>query len=228
MAEVTSKTEEVKDVYGVTTYTVTRQGDTALTPSTSPAPRSYRIQHSDAIYSIVEEWVTVDEGFVGQYQIDGSVSTEPLETNALFNDVQPINKDNWLKWKMGKPPSPVGWDPALVPNTGSTPGYTTDPKFATFYYWYKNGQESYFAPRVVIRLTRVESTPPDQTNIGKIDTAIAAGITGLQLPTSNGTTVNFILTSARGQQEGDVWRNTYEVTSSSSNGWGWNADIYAQ
>jgi hypothetical protein len=130
----------------------------------------------------------------------------------LFKNIPEDIKSNWLKWKAGQATNPVGWNPNSAGNQ----------LFQSFYDLYSAGFEVYYAPKVVLRANGVENTEPDQSKVGVVDDSWSDKVKDLQIPTS----MNFILTSARGTQEGDMWRNAYEWLGSAVNGQGWDADIY--
>jgi hypothetical protein len=98
-----------------------------------------------------------------------------------------------------------------------------DEYFAIFWVLYSAGIESYYAPRITIRMTLLMDGAPDMANLGTIDSTGWPGA-GVSLPTG----MNFILSSCHAQQEGDQWRTTYEYLGSNpASGEGWNGPIYA-
>jgi hypothetical protein len=208
MPQVISKTETVRDVQKILTYTTTRQGTEEITPEANA--RSYRQEHVDGIWTLIEEYVD-SSGGEGVGQVDGTTTSDPLESHPAFKTIPAKVKTNWLNWKIGRPVDPVSW----------TPDSETDATFISFYALYSKGTETYLAPRSVARLTNLEDGPPSQNMVGKIDGGWSA-ITGF----SGGPNVDFILSSARGTQEGDKWRNTYEWMGSQVNGEGWNTLLY--
>jgi len=209
MGWITTQIEESVDVQKVKTTTTTKQAVGDLEPPVTDNLRTYRIEQSDAVWTVVEE-VLDKEQQVYQGQVDGTVFNDPLETHALFKDVPATVKSNWLKWKSAQPTDPVNWDPKKE----------TDEKFSKFYTKYSKGFETFYAPRIIIRITGLEDGPPDQRNLGKIETpkltvnSVPAGVT-------------FVLSASRGNMEGSLWRNTYEWLGSAVSGTGWNTEIYS-
>jgi hypothetical protein len=207
MAEAITKVEETLDVQRVLT-TVTTTQSTESEPQQDPDAKSYRLEYVDSVYTLVSEKVSKDDQ-TPQNQVDGSVSSDPLETHYLFKDVPSTVKSNWLKWKAGQVTNPVDWSPAKE----------ADSKFAKFYKKYKNGFETYYAARIVLRMTELEDGPPSPKYLGQIETP--------KFDThSNPSGVTFILSAVRGVQEGGLWRNTYEWLGSAANGQGWDSLIY--
>lgn len=198
------KTETAQDVQKIKTHTVTRQDFVDF--EATEGVRSFRKETVDGVVTIVEEYLDLG-GQTYSFQIDGTTSTEPLITHPKFKDIPKEVLDKWADYQRGRD---VGnWKPQTETNT----------LFVLFFERYSKGFESYFSPRITIRMTGVESGPPSQVNVGKID----SGYSGLSLTVPSG--VDFILTSARGTQEGDFWRNTYEWMGS-SRGAGWDTEIY--
>lgn len=210
-----TKYEETMDVNKVVMRTITKQSFQEFEPS--EGVRSYRKEQFDGVWTVVEEYLFNNGN--AQWTIDGTVSTEPLESNKIFKATIPDKlKRMWAAWKRN-PQSPMiakeqaakqgvtvsgsWWDPL-------NDGCTASADFYTFYIRWVIGYDSYLAPKIVIRMTEVENGPPSQENVGKID----AGWRGSNAHVPAG--VDFILTAARGQQEGEKWRNTYEWMGSSS------------
>lgn len=219
------KYEESKDLNKVIMRTITSQDFTEFEPDENA--RSYRKEQVDGVWTVVEEYL-YDQG-APQYSVDGTVSTEPLESNRIFAHSIPYSiKQYWAAWKKN-PMSPI----LAKDKSGSIgswwapdPDGILNPDFAAFYYRWVCGYDSYLAPKIVVRMTELEDGPAPQENVGKIDT----GWRGSGVTVPNG--VNFLLTAARGTQEGDKWRNTYEWMSSSANSMnysgtpGWDDVIY--
>lgn len=203
------KEEKSQDIQRIVTITTTEQDVEDFEP-TNIAVRSYRKETVDGITTVVTERLDL-EGQTYQGQIDGSTSTEPLITHSLFKDLPQDIRNKWSNYQTGRD---VGfWKPETE----------TDTIWVQFWARYSGGNDTYFAPRITIRVTGLEDTPPDQTNVGKIDGGWS-NVGSVQLPEG----VNFLLTAARGNQEGDYWRNTYEWTGCSPHAVeGWDPELYA-
>jgi len=215
MPEVISKIERIQDPQKIITHVVTRQSTERMEPAAPDNPRSYRQEHFQGIFTLTEEYLDVSQQ-VWQGQVDGTVNSEPLETHVMFKNVPSDIKTNWLKWKTGQGTTPVDWDPNKTGNE----------IFSVFYEMYSSGFVVYNAPRIVLRATGVESGPPDQYGMGLINEDYINKIPDIQGRVPDN--VSFLLTAARGVQEGEVWRNTYEWLGSAINGQGWDTDIYSQ
>ena len=202
------KIEKTQDLQKIVTITTTRQDVSDFEPNANL--RSYRKELVDGVTTIVEEILDLGSA-VYQGQIDGSTSTEPLITHDNYKDMPQDIRDKWTKYQLGRD---VGtWKPDTETNA----------IFLAFWQKYSKGVESYFSARITLRSTALESGPPDQTNVGYIDEGWH-NIGALQIPAG----VDFLLTAARGTQEGEFWRNTYEWTGSSPHGYsaGWDVDLY--
>jgi len=206
---IVTRVEEAVDVQKVLTTTTTYQSVTEITPNTDV--KAYRLEQSDTVWTCVEEKVSKEQQ-VYQGGVDGSVANDPLETHNLFKEVDAKVKSNWLKWKAGQATDPVNWNPSTE----------TDAQFVLFYAKYIKGFETFYSSRIVLRTTALEDRPPSQANLGKIENR---GVQALGITPPAG--VNFILSAARGNQEGELWRNSYEWLGSAANGQGWNPLIYS-
>lgn len=225
---VETKFEQTKDIQRVVMDTYTYQDTTEF--EASETCRSYRKEHVDGIWTIVEEFIT-DQGSA-QWNVDGTTSTEPLESNLIFTSVPESIRKLWFAWKRNtQSPSlakansgSVGawWDPAVdgILNTA----------FSKFYLRWTIGMDSYLAPRIVLRMNELEDGPPTQTNVGKIENPLPK----MSPPPAIPANVTFVLTAARGVQEGDKWRNSYEWLGSSSTSGpnaagtqGWDTLVYS-
>jgi len=217
---IQTKIEESQDIQRVVLQTITQQSIEDI--SVNANARSYRKEQVDGVYTLVEEFL-LDQGSP-QYSADGSVSSEPLESHKLFKDTAAAIKAYWATWKRNP-----NADSLAQKNSGSEGPFWTPEKdgvkdqyFAIFWVLYSAGIESYYAPRVIVRMTELESGPPDMSNVGTIDGGWSGS--GVQIPSN----MNFILSSVHGQQEGEFWRNTYEwLGSNPHSGEGWNGPIYA-
>jgi hypothetical protein len=209
MGQVVVKRESVMDVQKILTHTITQQTDASEPPAPSSDARSWRLSHEDGIWTLVEEYAGGDQS-VPEYQgsVDSSLSTEPLETHARFAQFSDTLKNNWAEWRKN------GNNGKFTPKTW-TPETETDNVFASsFWPRWRAGIESYLAPRISLRLTALEEGPPDQSNVGMIDDGWS------NIPGISGKvgTRNFILSGAKGNQEGTKWRNTYEWMGSDGQG----------
>jgi hypothetical protein len=221
MTAIQTKIEESRDIQKIVLQTITQQSIEDIEPNENA--RSYRKEQVDGVYTMVEEFL-LNQG-APQYSVDGSVSSEPLESHKLFKDVGTLTKANWATWKRN--PSA---DSLAKANSGSVGPFWTpqtdgvlDEYFAIFWVLYSAGIESYYAPRITIRMTLLMDGAPDMTNLGTIDTNGWPGA-GISKPAG----MNFILSSCHAQQEGDQWRTTYEYLGSNpASGEGWNGPIYA-
>lgn len=208
MPETIVRRESVMDVQKILTHTITSESFDEITPSQDA--RSWRLTHADGVYTLVEEYAGGDQS-VPEYQgsVDSSLTTEPLETHAKFEGFPDKLKNNWAEWK--KNGSNGNFDPKTW-----TPEKETDHVFATsFWPRWRAGIESYLAPRITLRNTALEEGPPDQSKVGQIDDGWT-NIPGISESTVGGR--NFILSGAKGNQEGVKWRNTYEWMGSDGQG----------
>jgi len=225
---VETKFEETKDMQRVIMHTYTYQETSDF--EASPTCRSYRKEHVDGIWTIVEEFI-VDQGSA-QWNVDGTTSTEPLESNLIFTSVPESIRKLWFAWKRNTQSPSLAkavslsegawWDPAV--------DGVKDSAFLAFYKRWTIGMDSYLAPRIVLRMNELEDGPPTQTKVGKIEDPLSKMQTAPAIPAG----VTFILTAARGIQEGDKWRNTYEWLGSSSTSGvnaagtnGWDTLVYS-
>ena len=221
------KYEESKDLNKVISRTITKQSFSEFEPDENA--RTYRKECIDATWTVVEDYL-YDQG-TAAWAVDGTVSTEPLESCKIFSSSIPLElRRNWAAWKRN-PMSPML---LMTQAMGNTAAVYWDPvkdgcknyQFETFYKRWVIGYDSFLAPKIVIRMTELEDGPPSQAHVGQIDD----GWQGSNVPVPTG--VNFILTAARGVLEGDKWRNTYEWMGSSTNSLnvdnnpGWDPLVY--
>jgi len=208
---IQSKYEETQDVQKVVMRTITKQDTSEFDPS--EGVRSYRKEQVDGIWTVTEEYL-FSQGHP-QFQLDATTTTDPLELHPVFDSTPQQIRTNWLYWKKN-PTDPYlatkgeggkAWNPADEPES----------TFQTFYGLYSGGFESYLSPRLMVRMTELEDGPADAGNVGKIDTPPD--------PFSGYGDGFFILSAARGIQEGDKWRNTYEWMGAGPSGH-WDQLIY--
>lgn len=205
--------------------TITQQSFSEITKN--PEARSYREDHSDGVYTLVEEFL-LSQGSP-QFSFDGNISTEPLETHPAFNkdgdyEIPEDIKKLWAAYKRN--PSDVYLAGKGKGATGDNvsnlwlPALETDASFVVFYTFWKAGMESYYVGRVTVRVTTLEDGAPDMTKLGKID-QYGEWPPGFSAPDGS----NFILSGVRSQQEGEFYRTTYEYQSSPT-GTAWNVLLY--
>lgn len=205
--------------------TITQQSFSEITKN--PEARSYREDHSDGVYTLVEEFL-LSQGSP-QFSFDGSIGTEPLETHPAFNkdgdyEIPEDIKKLWAAYKRN--PSDVYLAGKGKGATGDNvsnlwlPALETDASFVVFYTFWKAGMESYYVGRVTVRVTTLEDGAPDMTKLGKID-QYGEWPPGFSAPDGS----NFILSGVRSQQEGEFYRTTYEYQSSPA-GTAWNVLLY--
>jgi hypothetical protein len=213
MAKVLVKEEYSRDITGIIVRTATYQDIEDITPDADA--RSWRQEHVDAVYTTVEE--SVYEQGAPVWAADATVQSEPLETNHYFAPMEQAVRENWLRWK--KNPNDPNFQPTNTqPDVSSTkpwkPELEGEEYFAWLYSLIQRGQEMYFAPRMMVRMTILEDDPPNAERLGLVDQPEQHGFTGT-VPVG----VDFLLSAARGQQEGNKWRNTYEWMGSAPGGW---------
>jgi hypothetical protein len=201
MATIT-QVERSGDPTGLITETITTQDFAELEPSGSA--RSYRITQSDGV------WTRVEESFAENpvvYAVDVSTTQEPIESHPFFGTMTAKDRENWAIWKQNpNNPELNGWTPAT----------STDSNFVLLYDFWQKGITNYFAPRIVIKQTTLETEAPNVSLVGKLSATGYPGDTG---------SVDFILAGVSAQQEGTHFRMTREYLGSAF-GTVWNADIY--
>lgn len=215
---IISRFEESKDVQGVVMQTITQQDTAQIEPN--PAARSYRQEQVDGIWTLTEEFV---EDNAGTWSSDGSCSSEPLEShNRWASTIPSKQKDLFATWKKNPSDEFLNRSENQIDGKAWTPSKETNTDFMEFWYFYSRGVESFLCARLTARFTHLEDGPPDTANLGKID-AKPAEIFGY------GSTY-WILSGVRSQQEGNMWRNTYEYLgagpASFATGGGWEEKIY--
>jgi hypothetical protein len=202
MATIT-QVERSADPTGLVTETITTQDFAQLEPSGSA--RSYRITQADGV------WTRVEESFAENpvvYAIDVSTTQEPIESHPFFSSMTAKDRENWAIWKQNpNNPELNGWSPAT----------STDSNFVKLYNFWQKAITNYFAPRIVIKQTSLETAAPAVADVGHISTPGYEGDTG---------PVNFILAGVSAQQEGTSYRVTREYLGSAI-GTDWNTDIYS-
>lgn len=210
-----TRVEESMGIDRCVIQTITQQSLTGEITKNADA-RSYREDHTDGVYTLVEE-VLLSQG-EPQFSFDGSIGTEPLETHPYFNggdkDIPANIKTKWAIYKK---------NPADAFLSGWTPANETNENFVFFYSYIKKGVESYYVGRVTARVTVLETGAPDMNSLGRIDGWGGGWPSGFTPP---GGDANFILSGVRSQQEGAFFRTTYEYQSSPA-GSSWDFQLYA-
>jgi hypothetical protein len=223
-----TKVEESMGVDRCVMQTITQQSLSG-TIDKNPEARSYREDHTDGVYTLVEEFL-IEQG-EPQFSFDGSIGTEPLETHPKFNDggefeIPAEIKKRWTVYKRN-PTDPYLAGKGTGPSTENPlnlwqPATEEDASFQVFYTFIKMGMESYYVGRVTARVTVLEEGAPNMTNLGLVDSWGDGGWpSGFEVPPN----CNFILSGVRSQQEGAFFRTTYEYQSSPA-GTAWNAILY--
>jgi hypothetical protein len=198
--------EIARDPTGLVTRTLTKQAFAWENPSNDA--RSYRVTQTDGVVTIVEEYF---DTMPAVYSIDISTTQEPIESHPKFAEIPTALRQKWGKWKQNST------DPTLIINgTAWNPVTETSELFQKLYAYFNQGISSYFAPRIVIKLSTLEDSPPDASHVGIIS---ETGYSGNEGP------VNFILTGLSGQQEGNKWRVTREFLGS-ARGNDWDTYLY--
>jgi len=224
------KVEESMGIDRCVMQTITQQSLDASIDK-NPDARSYREDHSDGVYTLVEEFL-ISQG-EPQFSFDGSIGTEPLETHPLFNNGggKPISEELKKKWTTYKRNPNDAY--LAGKGTGKTtenplnlwqPATETDSNFSFFYSYIKRGVESYYVGRVTARVTVLESGAPNMSLLGGIDAWGGGWPDGFVPPGGNET--NFLLSGVRSQQEGNFYRTTYEYMSAVK-GAAWDINLYA-
>lgn len=219
------KVEESMGIDRCVMQTITQQS-LAGEITKNPEARSYREDHTDGVYTLVEEFL-LSQGDP-QFAFDGSIGTEPLETHPVFNTGSLAISDELKRLYTTYKRNPA--DSFLVgKGTGTTtenplnlwqPAAEEDSNFAAFYGYVKKGVESYYVGRVTARVTVLENGAPDMSLLGKLD-QWGTWPDGFTPPGG----ANFILSGVRSQQEGNFFRTTYEYTSSAG-GTAWDVTLY--
>jgi hypothetical protein len=209
MAAVLTKSESSTDSKGKTVTTETWE-DFAGPPPAPVGATNIRRTHTDGKHTLVCDLggPSSPDNPADEYSVEGSMSQEPIETHERFKD---ISAGDWKKWNLWKnnpnDESLDGWKPS---EAGGSIG-----DLAALY---EKGVSDYLVPRAVVRITKIESSSPRLSKLGKIDAPSGAPT----LPSG----ANWMLTGASGNrgQEGK-WTNTYEYMSSGPAGW--NREIYS-
>jgi hypothetical protein len=221
------RVEESMGIDRCVMQTITQQSLTEQITK-NPEARSYREDHTDGVYTLVEEFL-ISQGDP-QFSFDGSIGTEPLETHPVFNGGSLALTDDLKKLYTTYKRNPA--DAYLAgKGTGATsenllnlwqPATEENSNFVAFYGYVKQGVESYYVGRVTARVTVLEAGAPNMSLLGKID-QWGTWPDGFTPPTG----ANFILSGVRSQQEGNFFRTTYEYTSSAG-GTAWDVTLYQE
>jgi len=223
------KVEESMGIDRCVMQTITQQALDAQIVK-NPDARSYREDHTDGVYTLVEEFL-IEQG-EAQFSFDGSIGTEPIETHPVFNAGGNLVISDELKKRY----TTYKRNPNDVYLAGKGTGKTTEnplnlwqpateesSNFAAFYGYIKQGVESYYVGRVTARVTVLEDGAPNMSQLGMVDEWGGGWPDGFVAPDG----ANFILSGVRSQQEGNFFRTTYEYTSSAG-GTAWDVTLYQQ
>jgi hypothetical protein len=219
------KVEETMGIDKCVMQTITTQSFDEIPKNTNA--RSYREDHSDGVYTLVEEFL-LEQG-TPQFAFDGTIGTEPLETNPAFNkdgnfEIPDDIKKLWAAYKRNPSDAYLAGKGAGATSSNLSnlwmPALETNASFVVFYTFWKAGMESYYVGRVTVRVTALEEGAPDMTKLGKID-QYGEWPPGFTAPEGS----NFILSGVRSQQEGEFYRTTYEYQSSPAKT-AWNIHLY--
>lgn len=217
---IMTRFEESRDISGIVMQTITQQDTSQITPNTEA--RSWRQDQTDGIWTITEEFLISDAA--GTWSSDGSCSSEPLESHVRYAlQVSEKVKNLWTVWKRNPSDEFLNRTENQIDGKPWTPSKeVTDTWFVEFYYFYSRGMESFLCARLTARFTHLEDGPPDTTNLGKIDDKPAS-----MFGYGSGY---WLLSGVRSQQEGNMWRNTYEYLgagpASFASNYGWEPKIY--
>ena len=163
--------EVTRDPTGLVTRTVTTQAFEWIDPDADC--RSYRVSQADGVITRVEEFFDTNPAVYG---LDVATTQEPIESHPRYDEMSLTDKENWARWKQN-PTNPElnGWDPSQ----------STDALMVSLYGFWQRGITNYFAPRIVVKCTTLDTEPPDASLVGKISATGYPGETG---------DVNFLLT----------------------------------
>lgn len=159
-----------------------------------------------------------------QLSVSGAASVDPIETHPAFNNIPGQNAawDAWNRWK-ANPQDPKNKNLTGVGFTVKNDDlgyfdpskYDLNEEFGTLFELYKRGTKEYYAPKVVVRLTRFENAAPPLGLVGKINSP----------PIDPGGMTNYLLNNAEGRYTPStgLWQNTYEWIGSRE---GWKVELY--
>jgi hypothetical protein len=204
MAKTETQISISKDPSGLITKTITSQSLTWENGNDNA--RSYNVTQVDGVTTISEETF---EATPDVFSLDVATTTEPVESHPYFAELTPKQRSDWALWKQN-PTNPIlnEWNPAD----------DTDGKMVTLFLLWQKGITTYLAPRIVVRVTSIETTDPSVSAVGRVQDPGYGGATG---------TVNFILVGLSGQQEGNTWRVSREYLAS-ANGSQWEKVLYGE
>lgn len=159
-----------------------------------------------------------------QLSVSGAATVDPIESHPAFNDIPGGNDawDAWNRWK-ANPQDPknknltVSGFTVLNDDLGyfDPSKYDASTVFGTLFKLYSRGIKEYYAPKVVVRLTRFENAAPPLELVGKINAP----------PIDPGGMTNYLLNNAEGRYTPStgLWENTYEWIGSRV---GWDTGLY--
>jgi hypothetical protein len=209
MSHVETKHEEAPNSRGQTVVTKTLESFSAR-PSVSGG-KNLKYTHSDGRHVVTYD--TYRNASQGEMSVEGSMSQEPIETHEDFKNIKAEEWKKWAAWKNN-------------PQDESLSGWTPDGSRATdlmkkLHRWFSKGITDYLVPKAVVRITKVEGSPPNLSRLGKRDSPQGAP----SLPSG----ANWLMTGATGTKvyTGEnqfEWDNSYEYTSSGPAGW--DSEVY--
>jgi hypothetical protein len=211
-----TKVETGRDARGNLYQTKVWQAFAEITPNT--AATSYTLTQEDGVFTLTETFTenVPDPGGGGSsfpdiWSLDVSTITEPLETNSYFRDGLTGQQMGWWNaWKMGRDAEggkiyPIDGFPGSGPSTSSV--------VQALYERFNRGETDYLSPRVVVKLQRVYTVPPNLNGTG-FAMGKPAGC-----PFTFRSDVNFLQTGATAVTEGGLYRVTLEWLVSKPGNW---------
>lgn len=205
MPNTITATESSGDMTGLVLKTETTEAFTEISaPTVSGDIRSYRLSHTDGKYTLVTEKWESTPGSI--YSGEGNTSSEAIETHPKLAGLTDKQRNDWTLWKQN-PNDPLlnGWDPSK----------DSSALVKALYKWYIKGVTTYLAPKVTVRLTTFDETPPSFNEVGKI------GVPGGGFDFDG----NYLLTGITFSKEGAKWRILREYLGSQQ-GATWDPVLY--
>jgi hypothetical protein len=214
------KTKVVKRVW----QDFLREGGPADPPENNPDGRiSRKTEIADGVVTVTDE--VIEEGGEPHYSCEVSMGSEPIESHFRYSNEfnQEWQQAELIKWKTWKS-NPN--DPSLASTTTNdvywTPFKSTSWAVVEWGEFFTKGITDYLEPKVTLKFTKFEKTPPEISNIGLIGNPGSIFEVG---------TKTWLFIGANGQQEtvpaegiAGWWKNTYEYLLSGRNGW--NVKLY--
>ena len=185
-------------------------------PATIDEGDTYDIQQSlsDGKYTTTYRVNSLETGQYN-FQVQSTLSTEPLTTHPLFaaGGIHELNDEDLATIRQAE--SDGNW------TTSDFTDPTGQPNLYAYAQLAIQGIESYLNPSITLHMTKDEGSLPDLTQIGKV-VSLAAVQNLPTLPTGS----NWLLAGVQSEALGDTgnWRNSYEYRASGIRGW--NATLY--